>query len=92
MPGLQNLREAMTYQLYFCLFKDDTGSPANPALAPVVDADGKIRNFASLDEAHRVLSRLRRLADGLIYYVLPEPGKVLQIPTSVRTQPGARRL
>jgi hypothetical protein len=58
----------MAYQLLFCLICEDTGTQYNPALSPILDKDGTVQLFNGLDEAHRAINRLRRLANGLIYY------------------------
>jgi len=58
----------MPYKLLFCLVSDDNGTSRNPALAPILDPEGKVLLYYGLDDVHRAINRLRRLADGLVYY------------------------
>jgi hypothetical protein len=83
----------MSYHLMFCLTAEDNGSPRNPALNPMLDAKGLPQVYSRIDEAHRVLNRLRRLAEGLVYYItaIQEPTIALNNTTiSIPSSVGAR--
>lgn len=83
-------RESMIYHLLFCLVSEDTGSIHNPALTAMLDTCGRRKVFHGLDDAHRVLNRLRRLADGLVYYVAAAEDLATSAPKSATHPPPLR--